>query len=229
MLDGETSTLDLGELSLDELPHALLQLRVDAVLADTERLSGDEASLLRGLCEPEGREAVSAYLKERAARRVQLLGDIDAAQVEALEGIAEGRAAARVRAVLQSETASLRLAVFGLSDLPPAIGQLQSLKVLDLSRNRLRKLPEAVGSLAALEKLDLGNNALTRLPAAIEHLSSLRKLELAGNPLQLPPLAVLRDIAVPERQRHDAPSRWPRTRCSGRRRPGSWRRGRRRP
>ena len=47
MLDGETSTLDLEGLSLDELPHALLHLRVDAVLADTERLSEDEASLLR--------------------------------------------------------------------------------------------------------------------------------------------------------------------------------------
>ena len=47
VLDGETSTLDLEGLSLDELPHALLHLRVDAVLADTERLSEDEASLLR--------------------------------------------------------------------------------------------------------------------------------------------------------------------------------------
>ena len=60
VLDGETSTLDLEGLSLDELPHALLHLRVDAVLADTERLSEDEASLRRGLGEPGGWEAASA-------------------------------------------------------------------------------------------------------------------------------------------------------------------------
>ena len=91
VLDGETSTLDLEGLSLDELPHALLHLRVDAVLADTERLSEDEASLLRGLGEPGGWDAALAYLKERAERRLQLLGEIDAAQAEALKRMTEGR------------------------------------------------------------------------------------------------------------------------------------------
>ena len=51
----------------------------------------NEASLLRGLGEPGGWDAALAYLKERAERRLQLLGEIDAAQAEALERMTEGR------------------------------------------------------------------------------------------------------------------------------------------
>ena len=200
VLDGKTSTLDLEGLSLHELPHALLHLSVDAVVAKSSRLlteeegillrglgepglTEEEAVLLRGLGEPGGREAVSAYLNERAARRVQLLGDIDAAQAEALEGMA-GNAAARVWAVLRGETATLRLAGLGLSSLPAALGRLQSLKLLDLRSNQLAELPAAFGQLQSLKVLNLSDNQLTELPEELGSLAALEKLDLDGNPGQ---------------------------------------------
>jgi hypothetical protein len=66
---------------------------------------------------------------------------------------------------------------------PPEIGTLWDLRVLQLAGNRLTALPESIGDLASLEILDLRANYLSSLPASIGRLSNLKLLYLSGNPL----------------------------------------------
>jgi leucine-rich repeat protein SHOC2 len=78
----------------------------------------------------------------------------------------------------------LDLECFDLTGVVPAeIGQLTSLRVLDLGNNDLRSVPAEIGQLAALEELHLDDNQLTSLPAEIGQLTSLRYLIIAGNKL----------------------------------------------
>ena len=59
---------------------------------------------------------------------------------------------------------TLNLSGKGLSSLPPEIGNLTALKVLDLVNNELKELPSWIGNLTSLEMLDLSYNHLTELP-----------------------------------------------------------------
>ena len=73
----------------------------------------------------------------------------------------------------------LELEDFGLTGAVPAeIGQLTSLRVLNLSDNQLTSLPAEIGQLTSLEVLDLDDNQLTSLPAEIGQLTSLTELDL---------------------------------------------------
>ena len=72
---------------------------------------------------------------------------------------------------------------FGLTGLPESLGQLSSLRLLDLSGNRLSALPEALANLAYLQKLDLDENELTTLPDWIGGVAALETLNCTANRL----------------------------------------------
>lgn len=80
-----------------------------------------------------------------------------------------------------------------LPNIPSALLQLPSLRVLDLSHNRVRELaPGALTALAALQELRLAKNKLRELrPGAVERLPRLQVLDLDSNELHsLQPRAV---------------------------------------
>ena len=85
---------------------------------------------------------------------------------------------------------SLRLREYGASfglngTIPPEIGNLIRLQVLDLRNNALRGgIPPEVGNLTRLRRLDLSNNQLTgSIPAELGKLADLESLDLADNGL----------------------------------------------
>ena len=85
----------------------------------------------------------------------------------------------------------LDLECFDLTGVVPAeIGQLTSLRVLDLGNNDLRSVPAEIGQLAALEELHLDDNQLTSLPAEFGQLTSLEGLFLKNNRLTSVPAAI---------------------------------------
>ncbi|HSW76362.1 MAG TPA: F-box protein [Candidatus Saccharimonadales bacterium] len=85
-------------------------------------------------------------------------------------------------------TTELNLSHQKITVLPPEIGQLRDLKVLDLTTNQLNALPPEMGQLGALQDLYLLNNKLSELPPEIGQLSALQILDLDNNQLRaLPP------------------------------------------
>jgi len=67
--------------------------------------------------------------------------------------------------------------------LPPNIGNLKKLRILDLEENKLESLPQEIGFLKELTKLVVQSNQLTSLPRAIGHLSNLHYLGAGENKL----------------------------------------------
>ncbi|MEK7098210.1 MAG: leucine-rich repeat domain-containing protein [Patescibacteria group bacterium] len=65
--------------------------------------------------------------------------------------------------------------------LPAEIGQLQNLRVLDASNNRMTGVPAEIGQLQKLETLDLSDNQITGLPYELGNLKKLKTLRLSGN------------------------------------------------
>lgn len=68
-----------------------------------------------------------------------------------------------------------------LRRIPPSIGNLRKLRVLDLEENRLEQLPNEVGFLRELQRLIVQANQLTSIPRAIGHLSNLIYLSFGEN------------------------------------------------
>ena len=88
---------------------------------------------------------------------------------------------------------------------PTELGQLTSLKVLNLDENQLTSVPAEIGQLATLESLDLYGNKLTSVPADIGQLTSLEELDLNCNqltsvPAEIGQLAALRELYLTQRQ-----------------------------
>jgi len=70
-----------------------------------------------------------------------------------------------------------------LTSLPESIGNLTSLKKLDLGFNKLTSLPTSIGNLTQLKQLYLYWNRLTSLPESICNLKSLENLWVSHNQL----------------------------------------------
>lgn len=109
----------------------------------------------------------------------------------------------------------LILADSKLSQLPPEVQTLTSLKRLDLSSNQLKTLPDGLSALTQLNILWLDGNPLTQLPPVVCRLKALKSLKamncglatlpadlaalqqlnflgLSGNPMSTVPPAVLK-------------------------------------
>jgi CCR4-NOT transcription complex subunit 6 len=71
-----------------------------------------------------------------------------------------------------------------LSEIPPLIGQMRFLTVLDLSMNNLSYLPPEIGMLTNLKKLTLFDNNLVDLPYELGSLFQLESLGVEGNPMR---------------------------------------------
>jgi internalin A len=72
---------------------------------------------------------------------------------------------------------------WGLTRLPPEIGDFPSLEELQLAGNKLRELPREIGNLPKLQKLNLEDNQLQYLPKEIGQLEALTWLNLSDNQL----------------------------------------------
>lgn len=81
----------------------------------------------------------------------------------------------------------LNLSARGLTRIPPQIGKLESLKVLELNHNKLTELPDEITLLHNLVRLDLGSNLFSELPLQITSLSNLKVLDLRDNTLKTLP------------------------------------------
>ncbi|KAI8571069.1 hypothetical protein RHMOL_Rhmol01G0088700 [Rhododendron molle] len=77
-----------------------------------------------------------------------------------------------------------------LSCLSEEIGNLISLRTLDLSQNNLGTLPDGICNLACLKSLDLEENNVSNLPSGIGRLTSLERLDLTRNNLCTLPDAI---------------------------------------
>lgn len=82
-----------------------------------------------------------------------------------------------------SSIKNLSLWINRLKDIPESIGSLSSLESLNLRVNYLKKLPESIGNLKSLKELDLFANRLTSIPPSISSLKSLERLILSKNEL----------------------------------------------
>ncbi|OUM60697.1 hypothetical protein PIROE2DRAFT_62984 [Piromyces sp. E2] len=68
-----------------------------------------------------------------------------------------------------------------LNILPTSIGNLNKLKILDLSYNKLESLPDSIGNLKNLNELNLSFNYLKTLPDSIGNLKNLEELDISHN------------------------------------------------
>lgn len=71
----------------------------------------------------------------------------------------------------------------GLTSLPPEIGQLRKIIVLNIGETGLTTLPPEIGQLRNLQFLLLSNNQLASIPDEIGQLQHLVQLDLTNNPL----------------------------------------------
>lgn len=80
---------------------------------------------------------------------------------------------------------SLNLLGNHLRSLPRSIGNLINLNELIMMFNYIEELPESIGKLKNLKNLDLRNNLLLNLPESMKNLSSLEKIWLKDNPRKI--------------------------------------------
>ena len=68
--------------------------------------------------------------------------------------------------------------------LPPGIGQLPKLEVLDIRFNRLKSIPTEISHLVELKQLRMSSNHILKLPESIRACLCLEELDLSSNKLR---------------------------------------------
>ena len=85
--------------------------------------------------------------------------------------------------VSDGKLVEIRLSMNGLyGELPPEIGDLSDLELLDLNTNPFFDIPPEVGRLFNLKKLDMSDNKLMDIPREIGDLSNLESLDFGNEP-----------------------------------------------
>jgi internalin A len=102
----------------------------------------------------------------------------------------------RIEAALASRSDDLYLDSLGLRELPRSILQLEHLRELSLSENRLTSVPKWLGQLTRLHTLTLWVNSLEELPESIGELIRLERLGLHSNKLASLPESMRRLTAL---------------------------------
>jgi Leucine-rich repeat (LRR) protein len=92
-----------------------------------------------------------------------------------------------IRRAKEEKYTQIKLAGYGLEQLPDELFDLEELENLDISYNGFTELPPAIARMTHLRFLDLRGNNLQNLPAEISKLSELKHLDLSENPLQCLP------------------------------------------
>jgi internalin A len=98
----------------------------------------------------------------------------------------------RILGAQRSNSATLDLTDFQIDEVPSEIGDLRSLKVLTLKKNRLTQLPSAIGKLSALQSLNLDGNELSALPPEIGKLVLLQNLSISNNKVEGIPIEAVK-------------------------------------
>jgi len=95
----------------------------------------------------------------------------------------KNKAKTRILECIEHKTSDLSLADLELESCPNIFHypELQHLKILDLSKNKLRELPISIGLLKNLQSLDVCNNQLKELPLSIGLLKNLEDCALSHN------------------------------------------------
>jgi internalin A len=100
------------------------------------------------------------------------------------------RALKRIELCRSKRNWGLDLVSFGLTCLPPQIGQLRHLRRLYLHNNQLSTLPPEISQLANLTELTLSKNQFSTVPPEIGQLGHLHRLYLHNNQLSTLPPAI---------------------------------------
>ena len=105
----------------------------------------------------------------------------------------------RIEQARKERATSLNLSGLGLKEVPPEIGQLSSLQLLDLGGNQLTTVSDSLSQLIRVQQLWLHLNQLATMPDSIGRLSTLNELSLTSNQLTTLPeslgqLGALRNI-----------------------------------
>ena len=92
------------------------------------------------------------------------------------EQAAYDEAAARIAQAKREGSTELELSQLRLTELPPEIGRLTGLRVLDLWDNQLTGVSDCLRELKQLQILDLSRNRLTTVPDWLAFMPALKGL-----------------------------------------------------
>ena len=95
-----------------------------------------------------------------------------------------------INVLLALQHLNINMADCNFTTLPPDIGKLSKLQILEICFNGLTALPAEIGQLSNLQTLNLWGNQLASLPAEIGKLGNLRILNLWDNELTALPLEI---------------------------------------
>ncbi|CAG8458028.1 24564_t:CDS:2 [Dentiscutata erythropus] len=68
--------------------------------------------------------------------------------------------------------------------------KVESLEILDISRNRIKKLPNDFGKLVSLKLLKISKNLIKIIPNYIADMKDLQYLKIDNNPIRFPPRSI---------------------------------------
>ncbi len=98
-------------------------------------------------------------------------------------------------------------------EIPPELGNLTSLRILEISSSQLAELPSELGNLTGLENLLIASSQLTgELPRELGNLTNLEQITLSGNefcgelPAELGNLSALQTLSITSSQLAELPS-----------------------